>query len=185
MSEQATLPVEEYKQKYLEQPMLRPKIAALIINVSLGVSGDPIVRAKSIVRTLTNQEPVETIAKQTWRSFGVRKHQPVGIKVTLRGQPAYDLLLRLIHAKDYKLNQRSIDRFGNFGFGIREHIDIPGMSYEPTLGIIGMDVIIQMERLGYRVKKRSYRRASIGKHHYVSPVETRIFLQENYGVTFI
>ena len=158
MSQESTLPVEEYKQKYLEQPMLRPKIAALIINVSLGVSGDPIERAKTIVRNLTNQEPVETIAKQTWRSWGIRKHQPVGIKVTLRGQPAYDLLLRLFHAKDYMIGKRAIDRFGNFGFGIREHIDIPGMSYDPNLGIIGMDVIVQMERVGYRVKKRSYRR---------------------------
>lgn len=185
MSQTAELPIKEYKQKYEKQPMLRPKIGAIILNVSLGVAGTPLERAKSIISTLTDQVPTETIAKQTWRSFGIRKDQPVGIKVTLRGQKAYELLLRLIHAKDYRIKARSIDRFGNFGFGISEHIDIPGMSYDPNLGIIGMDVIVQMERVGYRVKKRSYRRTSIGKKHYLSQVETKIFLKENYGVNFV
>ncbi|MHA1983215.1 MAG: 50S ribosomal protein L5 [Candidatus Hodarchaeales archaeon] len=179
------LPVNEYKDKWTEQPMLRPRIASVKINVSIGMAGDPLERAKTIIRQLTDQEPTETLAKNTWRSFGIRKYQPVGVVVTIRGQRAYELLMRLLHAKDYKIKERSIDRTGNFGFGIGEHIDIPGMNYDPNLGIIGMDVIIQMERVGYRVKNRSYKKRKIGKSHFVTPVETKIFLVENYDVELV
>lgn len=179
------IPIEEFKQKWVEQPMLRPKIGSIKINVSLGIAGDPLERAKTIIKDLTNQVPSNTIAKQTWRSWGIRKGQPVGVTVTVRGKPAYELLMRLFHAKEYKLNHRSIDKTGNFAFGINEHIDIPGMNYDPNLGIIGMDVIVQMERVGYRVKKRSYKRKKIGKSHFLSPVETQVFLSDQYNIDLL
>lgn len=179
------LPINEYKEKWVAQPMLRPKIGSIKINVSIGMAGNPLEKAKTIIQNLTDQNPVETIAKNTWRSWGIRKHQPVGVTVTIRGQKAYELLMRLFHAKDYKLKERSIDRTGNFAFGIKEHIDIPGMGYDPNLGIIGMDVLIQMERVGYRVKRRSYKTNKIGKSHYLKPVETKIFLKENYDLELI
>ncbi len=181
------LPIKDYKTKWEEQPMLRPKIGSVKINVSLGMAGAPLERAKTIISSLVgeDQEPTETTAKNTWRSWGIRKHQPVGITVTVRGQRAYELLMRLLHAKEYKIKGRSIDRTGNFAFGIREHIDIPGMGYDPNLGIIGMDVIVQMERIGYRVKRRSYQKKKIGKSHYVTPVETKIFLKEKYDVEIL
>ncbi|MHA2403564.1 MAG: 50S ribosomal protein L5 [Candidatus Kariarchaeaceae archaeon] len=186
MSEE-TLPINEYKQNWKEQPMLRPKIGSVVINVSTGAAGAPLDRdrAKTIVNTITGQQPTETKAKQTWRNWGIRKHQPVGVKVTIRGDPAYELLMRLLHAKEYKLKKRSIDKQGNFAFGIHEHIDIPGLDYDPTLGIIGMDVIVQMERSGYRVKKRSYQQRKMGKKHFVTPVETQIFLVDQYGIEII
>lgn len=179
------LPINEYKEKWVAQPMLRPKIGSIKINVSIGMAGNPLEKAKTIIQNLTDQNPVETIAKNTWRSWGIRKHQPVGVTVTIRGQKAYELLMRLFHAKDYKLKERSIDRTGNFAFGIKEHIDIPGMGYDPNLGIIGMDVLIQMERVGYRVKRRSYKTNKIGKSHFLKPVETKIFLKENYDLELI
>ena len=177
--------IEEYDKKYAEQPMLRPKIAAVKLNVSLGVSGDPLDRAKTIIENIANQTPVETYAKDTWRSWGIRKGQPVGVTVTVRGAEAYELLMRLFHAKDYKLKSKSIDRQGNFGFGIREHIDIPGQNYDPNLGIIGFDVLVQMERAGYRVKKRKYRPKSLGRHHTMTPDETRAFLKKQYDIELL
>ncbi|MDH5403582.1 MAG: 50S ribosomal protein L5 [Candidatus Heimdallarchaeota archaeon] len=179
------LPIKEYNEKWTVQPMLRPKIGAVKINCALGVSGDPITRAKAIIKDLTGQLPTETIAKQTWRSFGIRKGQPVGVTVTIRGQPAYELLMRLFHAKDYKLKVKSIDRAGNFGFGINEHIDIPGMAYDPNLGIIGFDVLVQLERAGYRVKRRRNQRRKVGGHHQLTKIETQVFLKDNYGIELI
>lgn len=181
MSEE-NLPIAKYKDTWANQPMLRPKIGAVKLNVSIGGAGNPLDRAKNIIRNLTEQEPTETKAKQTWRNWGIRKSQPVGVKVTIRGPKAYNLLMRLLHTKDYKLKRKCIDQSGNFCFGISEHIDIPDMDYDPNLGIIGMDVIIQMERIGYRVKKRSYHKNKIGKNHYVSPIETEIFLVDQYGI---
>ena len=180
-----SVPIEEYKQKWAEQPMLRPKIAAVKLNVSLGVAGDALERAKTILENITGQSPTETFAKDTWRSWGIRKGQPVGATVTLRGARAYELLMSLFHAKEYKLKARSIDQQGNFGFGIAEHIDIPGQSYDPNLGIIGLDVLVLMERAGYRVKQRKYQPKKIGKHHMLSPVETKVFLRENYDIELI
>ena len=177
--------VNEYKQTYSEQPMLRPKIGSVKLNCSLGLAGAPLERAKTIIRNIAKQEPVETFAKQTWRSWGIRKGQEVGVTVTVRGKPAYELLLRLLHAKVYRLKRSSIDQQGNFGFGISEHIDIPDQNYDPNLGIIGFDVIVQMERAGYRVKKRKYRKNNIGKNQTLTPLETELFLIENYGVELI
>lgn len=177
--------VEEFKKKWEKQPMLRPRIESVKINVSLGVAGAPLIRARQIVLDLTGQEPKDTIAKNTWRSWGIRKAQPVGVTVTLRGNPAYTLLMRLLHAKEYKLKSRSIDKTGNFAFGINEHIDIPDMSYDPNLGIIGMDVIVQMGRAGYRVKQRKYKNHKLGGKHLLTSDDTRVFLVENYGIELI
>lgn len=181
MSE-SQLPIEEYKERYAEQPMLRPRIGAVKLNVSLGTAGAALDRAKEVIESIAGQTPVETHAKETWRSWGVRKGQPVGCTVTVRGEEAYELLMRLFHAKDYKLNSRSIDNQGNFGFGIEEHIDIPGEQYDPNLGIIGFDVIVQMERAGYRVKRRKYRQKKLGESHKLTAEETRVFLVEKYEI---
>ncbi len=180
-----SVPVEEYNEKWAAQPMLRPKIAAVKLNVSLGVAGDPLERTKTILANIAGQTPTETLAKDTWRSWGIRKGQPVGATVTVRGDRAYELLMSLFHAKEYKLKEKSIDKQGNFGFGIAEHIDIPGQSYDPNLGIIGLDVLVQMERAGYRVKQRKYRSKKIGRHHMLSPVETKVFLKDNYDIELI
>lgn len=177
--------LKSIKQSWLEQPNLRVKIGSVKINVSLGLAGDPLERAKTIIQNLTGQQPSDTIAKQTWRSWSIRKGQPVGCTVTIRGAPAYELLMRLFHAIDYQLKEKSIDNQGNFGFGISEHIDIPGMAYDPNLGIIGMDVIVQMERAGYRVKKRKYKQHKIGKKHTLTKNDTKLFLLENYQIEFV
>ena len=180
-----SVPIEEYNEKWAAQPMLRPKIAAVKLNVSLGVAGDALERTKTILENIAGQTPTETFAKDTWRSWGIRKGQPVGATVTVRGNQAYELLMSLFHAKEYKLKEKSIDKQGNFGFGIREHIDIPGQSYDPNLGIIGLDVLVQMERAGYRVKQRKYQSKKIGRDHMLSPVETKVFLRENYDIELI
>lgn len=180
-----TTTLEEVKSKWVEQPMLRPKIGAVKLNVSIGMAGAPLERAKTIIESLTDQTPKNTLAKSTWRNWGIRKFQPVGVTVTVRGARAYELLMRLLHAKEYKVKSKSIDKTGNFSFGINEHIDIPGMDYDPNLGIIGMDVIVQMERHGYRVKKRGIKRRKIPKSHLITPLETKVFLQDQYGVELI
>lgn len=179
--------VEEFKKKWEEQPMLRPMIDSVKVNVSLGVAGPPLQRAKTIIENITGQQPADTIAKNTWRSWGIRKGQPVGCTVTLRGNEAYEMLMRFFHAKDYKLKTRSIDRQGNFGFGISEHIDIPGKGtdYDPNLGIIGMDVHVQMYRAGYRVKRRKYRTAKVGRNQVLTSEDTQAFLKDQYDIELI
>ena len=171
-----------FKEEWEKKPMRKPRVGALIINVSIGQSGQPLERAKTIIRQLTNREPVETIAKQTWRDFGIRKHQPIGCKVTLRGKDAEELLNRLFEAVDREISASSFDQFGNFAFGIREHIDIPGMKYDPDLGIIGMDVIVQMIRPGYRLRYRKIGKQKIPKKHKLTREESIAYVREHFNV---
>ena len=177
---QYTSLIKTKEKEWKAQPMLRPKIGSIKINMSLGKSGNALTRGIKILEDLTGQKPVEVTAKLTWRKWGIRKGQSVGAKVTVRGASAYKLLMRLFHAKNYKLNRNSIDGQGNFSFGINEHIDIPDMKYDPNLGIIGFNVVIQMERAGYRVKRRKYLRTSLPKKHHVSPEDSIVFLTSKY-----
>lgn len=177
-----TLTIEEYKAIWADQPMLRPRIGSVKINISVGDAGQILENAKVILESITGRKPAETSAKNTWRAWGIRKGQAVGCIVTMRGQPAYELLMRLFHAKEYKLPFRSIDKTGNFSFGLSEHIDIPGMIYDPKLGIIGMNIIVQMDRAGYRVKKRKYLRSKVGNKQRLHPEETQAWLQDQYGL---
>ena len=177
--------VKAKTKEWLQQPMLRPKIGSVIISMSLGKAGEPLNNGMQIIETLTEQKPIETYAKQTWRKWSIRKGQPVGAKVTVRGKKAYSLLLRLFHAQDYKIKPSSIDKQGNFSFGISEHIDIPGMKYEPGKGIIGFNVIVQLERVGYRVKKRKYLKNKIPQKHHVSKEDTIAFLVISYKVDIV
>jgi len=174
--------LEQKSKEWKEQPMLRPKIGALKINMSLGIAGDPLNRGMKILENITGQKPVETYAKNTWRKWGIRKGQAVGAKVTIRGQEAYELLMKFLHAKGYKIRRTAFDNQGNFNFGITEHIDIPGQKYEPGMGIVGFNVGVQMERAGYRVKQRKYLRNKIPAHHLVSPEDSIAFLIQNYDI---
>ncbi len=177
--------VEQKKKEWEEQPMLRPRIAAVKINMSLGRAGDVLNRGMGVLEELTGQKPVPTYAKQTWRKWGIRKGQEVGAKVTVRGNKAYELLMKLLHTKEYKVKRSAIDRQGNFGFGINEHIDIPGLEYDPNVGIFGFDVVVQMERAGYRVKNRSFRRTKIPQKQFLTPEDTIVFLIDQYGAEIV
>ena len=174
-----------YSEIWEKHPMRKPRVGAVILNVSIGQSGDPLERVKKILRDLTGREPVETHAKKTWRDFGIRKNQPVGAKVTIRGKDAYELLKRLFDAKDYQIPAKSFDQNGNLAFGIREHIDIPGMKYDPFLGIIGMDVIVQMVRPGFRLRSRRIGRKSIPNRHKLSREESMHYIRETFNVEII
>jgi large subunit ribosomal protein L5 len=76
----------------------------------------------------------------------------------------------------------SFDENGNFAFGIKEHIEIPGTKYVPELGIFGMDVVGTLERPGFRVKRRRIRPSRIGKSHRISKDEAIRFVTERFGI---
>ena len=63
--------------------------------------------------------------------------------------------------------------FGNYSFGIHEHIDIPGVKYEPQIGILGLGVSVALARPGYSIRKRSKHKASVGKAHAISAQEAK------------
>jgi len=168
---------EKYKDRY-PNPMLVPKIHAVTINCSVGQPGDPLERARKILEDLFGKKPLLIRAKKTIKPFGIHKRMPMGWKITLRGEEAFRFLKKAFTVLDNVISEQSIDDEGNFAFGIAEHIRIPGTKYIPELGTIGFDVIVSMERAGYRVKRRRLRRRKIPKKHRLNKEDTKIFLQE-------
>jgi large subunit ribosomal protein L5 len=163
-------------------PMKEIVLGKVIINISVGQSGEPLNKTMTILENLTGQKPVTRRAKQTIRGFGIRRMEPMACLVTLRGERAEEFLKKAFLAVRSRINQKSFDKTGNFAFGIREHIDIPGIRYDPNLGITGMDVMVNLERPGYRVKKKKRGRSKVGSRHKVTPMEGIAFIKEKYGV---
>ena len=165
-----------------ENPMKQLKIGKVVVNISVGASGEPLDNAMTILRQITGQEPCQRVAKQTIRQWGIRKSEPMACLITLRGERADDFLQRAFQAIGNRVNHRSFDKNGNFAFGIREHIDIPGTRYDPNLGITGMDVNVTLERPGYRVSRRKRAQSKVGSAHRVTPEESMTFIVEKYGI---
>ncbi|MFQ5951286.1 MAG: 50S ribosomal protein L5, partial [Candidatus Geothermarchaeales archaeon] len=131
---------------------------------------------------LTEQKPAHRVAKKTIRAFGITRKDPISCLVTLRGEQAATMLEKVLEGVGMKVKRSSFDRSGNFAFGIGEHLDIPGIKYDPTIGIFGIDVAVQLVKPGHRVRDRKYRRGTLGKRGTVTRKEAEKYLQERFGV---
>ncbi|MEM4302338.1 MAG: 50S ribosomal protein L5 [Candidatus Caldarchaeum sp.] len=164
--------------------MQRPRIEKVVVNCSVGEGGVRLERAQKILEALVGQKPEVRKARKTIRGFGIHRGEPIALRVTLRKQAAVDFLKRALTAVNNTLKASSFDQYGNVSFGIKEHLDIPGTRYDPELGIIGMDVTVHLTKPGYRVAKRAYRRAKIGKRQLVTRDEALEFVK-SLGVTVV
>jgi len=165
-----------------ENPMLRPRIGKVVVNICVGKSGEPLERAMRVLEELTGQKPCVRRAKKTIKPFGIRKGEPIACVVTLRGERAVEFLDRALEAVGRRLKASSFDEYGNFSFGIKEHIDLPGTKYDPKVGIFGMDVCVSVERPGYRIMRRKRCRAKVPRKHRVSREEAIRFIEKAFNV---
>lgn len=162
--------------------MLKPRIEKVTVNMSVGKSGEPLEKAAKVLEQLTQQRPCKRKAKKTIRDFGIRKGEPIACLVTLRGEKARDFLKKAFQAVDNKLSSNCFDRYGNFSFGIKEHIEMPGTKYVPELGIHGMDVSVALGRPGYCVKRRHHAKSDVGLSHLLTPDEAILFIKDEFKV---
>ena len=156
-----------------------------MVNMGVGESGEILEKAENLLKEITQQKPIRTKAKRTNREFGIRKGEPIGVKVTLRREKADQFLERAIESVEKTLHTKSFDNKGNFAFGVKEHIDLPGVKYDPTVGIFGMDVAVTLERPGYRIKRRKKEKKSIHHHDYISQEEAIAFMKDHFEVNII
>lgn len=163
-------------------PMEEVLISKATLNIGVGEGGERLSRAIDLLSKLTDQKPVKTFSKVTNPEFGIRKHQPIACKVTLRGKKANNAIKMVLDGIGNTLNQKQFDAHGNVSFGIAEHIDIPGIKYDPDIGIFGMNVSVTFEKPGYRIKKRKIQQKKIPKKHMVKREETMKYMEDNFQV---
>jgi large subunit ribosomal protein L5 len=161
------------------------RVIKVVVNCGVGESGEARTKAGKVLEMVTRQKPVATRAHTTNRDFGIRKGQEIGAKVTLRGSSAVDFLQRAFEARDRQLDADSIDRNGNFSFGVADYTDFSGMKYDPAIGIHGMDVAVELGRAGYRVRHRRAQSRPVPASLRATREETRGFLTRAFGVTLL
>jgi len=139
---------ERHRYKNLHQI---PKVEKVVINTSVGSQSDvkqALEEAKAELALITGQRPVETRAKKSISNFKLRKDQPIGAKVTLRGERMYEFLERLIKAalpriRDFRgVSPRCFDSHGNYTLGVADQTIFPEVELDKIKRNIGFDVTI-------------------------------------------
>ena len=128
-----------------------PKINKIVLNMGLGIDGNDAKIIKSCQEDLGNiagQKPVVTKFRKSISNFKTRKNSNAGLKVTLRKNKMLEFIDRLINIalpriKDFRgLDLNGFDKFGNYTFGIKEHIVFPEVNFDKVDKIRGLDITI-------------------------------------------
>lgn len=166
-----------------ENPMRRIEVEKVVVNMGVGESGEKLAKAEKLLDGLVGQKSVKRMAKKTIQPFGIKKHEPIGCKVTLRGTRARDFLKRCFQIEN-KLYKSQFDSYGNFSFGVAEHTDF-GIRYDPTVGIFGMDICVALKRPGYRIQDRKIQKRKVPMRHRINREDVFAFLQKEFGVELL
>ncbi len=168
--------------KDYENPMKVPRLVKCVVNIGVGQGGEKLRKAFDVLEMLTGQTPVETIATTTNAEFGIREGQPVGCKVTLRGQKAFDFLEKAFWVKENRLSEKSFDDHGNVNFGIHDYTDFKEASYDPNIGVFGMDISIVIGRKGIRIANRKKNKKSIPPELKMTKEESIDFMENEFDL---
>ncbi|WP_318568532.1 50S ribosomal protein L5 [Salinigranum marinum] len=160
--------------------MRRPSVEKVVVHMGVGTGGRELADAEDILAEVAGQQPVRTQSKRASQDFGVRRGEPVGAKVTLRGEAASEFLATALPLTDLSTTQ--FDEYGNFSFGVAEHTEFPSQEYDPNIGIYGLDVTVNLVRPGYRVRKRDKAASSIPSRHMLTPEDAIAFVESEFGV---
>jgi large subunit ribosomal protein L5 len=130
--------------------MEAPKLDKIVINMGVGEGAKDdkfIEAAKADLEAITGQHAVVTKAKHSIAGFKIREGQPIGVKVTLRGEKMYNFMEKLIkvalpRVRDFRgISNRAFDGKGNYTLGIKEQIIFPEIEYDKVVKVRGMDVV--------------------------------------------
>jgi len=162
--------------------MRQIRIEKVVLNIGCGGDLQKVEKAEKLLKYLTGREKVLITKSKRRSTFGIAKGKPIGVKVTLRKKKALEFLKKAFAAIDNKLKASWFDEEGNFSFGIKEYIDLPGVKYKPEIGMLGMDVCVTLERPGFRIKRRKVQKRKIPKEHRISKEEAIEWVKKTFGV---
>ena len=144
--------IDDLQKKFsMRNKHMVPKFIKVVLNMGLGVDGNDLKIIKSCEEDLTKitgQKPVITKFKKSISNFKTRKNTNAGLKVTLRRNKMYEFIDRLVNIalpriKDFRgLSLKGFDKFGNYSFGIKEHIIFPEINFDKVDRIRGMDITL-------------------------------------------
>ena len=140
-----------------------PSITKVVINSGFSATADKnhVAYVNEEITKISGQKPVTTKAKLSISNFKLREGQPIGCKVTLRGNIMYDFLARLVHIalpciRDFRGVPSKFDGQGNYTLGISDHSIFPEVSAEGNTATIGMDVCINTSAKSDEVAKELF-----------------------------
>ncbi len=162
--------------------MQQARIEKVVLNIGVGESGERLGKAEQLLTKLANKKPVRTVSKHKIPTWNLKKGEPIGCKVTLRGGEAEEVIKKTLYAKNNILTPRNFDKTGNLSYGIQEYIDIQGLKYDPLIGIFGLSVHVNLEHPGYRVGRRARNISKVPSKAKVSKDEAMKFMQDKFGV---
>ena len=142
---------DEMQKKFQYKNVMQiPKLDKIVINMGVGEAKENAKILDTAVKdleTITGQKAVVTRAKNSVANFKLREGQPIGCKVTLRGEKMYEFLDRLVNlalprVRDFRgVNPNAFDGRGNYALGIKEQIIFPEIEYDKVDKVRGMDII--------------------------------------------
>ena len=84
-----------------------------------------------------------------------------------------------------RIKGSSFNNQGNFNFGVKEYIELPGIKYRHDIGMMGFDVTVSLERKGFGVKRRHVQKRKIPSRHKIKKEESIEWVKENFGVDVV
>lgn len=159
--------------------MKKIRVNKITLNIGTGKNEETMKKAKVLLSKLYSGTPVATKTRKRIANWGVRPGLEVGCMVTIRKNTT-ELLKRLLAAGGNTLAAKKFDQEGNFSFGVPEYIDVPGLSYDPALKIMGFNVAVSLRRPGYRLQYRKIKKGTVGKRQRVSKEEAITFMQQTF-----
>jgi len=165
-------------------PMQKVRIEKITLNVGAGKDQAKLEKGIKLLNTVTGIKPVTTFTQKRIPTWGLRPGLPIGCMITLRKEQANALLPKLLESKDKILKESQFDNNGNVSFGVPEYIDIPGIEYDPEIGVMGFEVCVTLEKPGFRIKKRRVKKKKLHQNHRITRKEAMKFMQEKFNVKY-
>ncbi|MBN1138140.1 MAG: 50S ribosomal protein L5 [Anaerolineae bacterium] len=143
-----------------------PRLVKIVVNVGVG---EALQNAKALdavvqdIATITGQKPIVTRAHKSIATFKLREGNPIGVKVTLRGNRMWDFFDRLCNIalprqRDFRgISADAFDGRGNYSLGLREQLAFPEIDYDKIDRIRGLEITIvtsaRTDEEGYQLLK--------------------------------